>query len=426
MPSAFPLIETGISFMLSEIRVLDMSRVLAGPLAAQTLADLGAQVIKIERPGSGDDSRNWAPPYLNPEAAPGQRESAYFASANRGKHSIAVNLATEKGQAIIRRLAKDSDVLLENYRPGTLARYGLDEKSLRALNPRLVYCSLTGFGQTGPCRNRTGYDSVMQAMGAMMDLTGEPQGAPQKVGLSITDIMTGLYTVIGILSALQERARSGLGQAIDLALFDTQIAALSTVATGFFASGVLPRRVGNAHSVVTPSGAFPCSDGDLQLLAGNQEQFRKLCVALGRPELAQDARFADMGARSQNRDALNAILSRILKTRSRAAWTKALNAAGVPCGPINTVAEALEEPQVAARSMVHTMTHTTAGELRLIANPLKFSRTPVRYALPPPTLGQHTRQILETLGYGQADIQTLLAEGIVQESSSIETPNHDI
>ncbi|MDR2625825.1 MAG: CoA transferase [Zoogloeaceae bacterium] len=402
--------------LLSGIRVLDLTRVLAGTVAGQTLADLGAHVIKVERPKSGDDSRSWVPPYLNPDARPELRESAYFASVNRGKHSIAVNLATQEGQEIIRRLAKESDVLLENYKPGTLARYGLDDATLRALNPRLVYCSLTGFGQTGPCRDRTGYDSVMQAMGAMMDLTGEAQGAPQKVGLSIIDIMTGLYAVIGILAALEERARSGLGQYIDLALFDTQIAALSTVAVGFLADGVLPRRLGNAHPSVVPSGAFACRDGDLQLLAGNQGQFVKLCAALGIPDLAGDTRFIDMGARARNREILNAILSDILKTRPRAAWVQLLNEAGVPCGPINTVAEALEEPQVAARQMLRAMAHPTVGELRFIANPLKFSRTPIEYEIAPPLLGQHTRYILETLGYGQDDIQTLLAQGIVQDS----------
>jgi len=396
---------------LAGIRVVDLTRVLAGPLATQTLADLGADVIKVERPGCGDDTRSWAPPYV---ASPdGGREGAYFVGANRGKRSLTLDLSTPQGQAVIRDLVGNSDVLVENYKPGALARYGLDYSALAAINPRLIYCSITGYGQSGPYKDRPGYDPIMQAMGGMIDLTGDPDGDGQRVGVAVTDIMTGLYGAIGVLAALRERERSGLGQQIDLALFDTQVAALASVAIAYLAGGPVPCRMGNAHPTVVPSGAFACRDGKLQLMAGNDKQFADLCHAMGCPEMAVDSRFRDVGARISHRQALNQCLAERLATRPRADWLAALTAADVPCGPVNNVADVFADPHVQARGLSLTLSRPGLPAIPSIANPLRFSRSAIDYERAPPALGEHTREILAELGYAGEQIACLRQDKVI-------------
>jgi crotonobetainyl-CoA:carnitine CoA-transferase CaiB-like acyl-CoA transferase len=391
---------------LTGLRVLDLSRVLAGPWATQLLADLGAEVIKIERPGAGDDTRGWGPPFMRDGDGAPTRESAYFLSTNRGKQSVCIDMKDSEGQARLRQLAADADVLVENFKVGGAAAYGLDYPSLAVLNPGLVYCSITGFGQSGPEKNRPGYDFLVQAMGGLMSVTGlpddQPGGGPQKVGVALTDIMTGLYATVGILAALNERERSGLGQHIDLALLDVTTATLANQATNYLVGGLNPGRLGNAHPNIVPYQSFVVADGHLIVAVGNDEQFRRFVRALGCEALADDPRFADNRRRVEHREALVPLLQAEMLKRTKAQWLSRLASAGVPAGPINTVAEVFAEPQVQARGMQVQVPHPCNPELQLVGNPIKLSRTPVVYRRPPPQLGEHTDQVLGRLADGLA------------------------
>jgi crotonobetainyl-CoA:carnitine CoA-transferase CaiB-like acyl-CoA transferase len=398
--------------------VLDLSRVLAGPWAGQILADLGADVIKVERPGRGDDTRHWGPPYLTDATGRATGEAAYYLSANRGKRSLTVDFATPDGRDIVRRLATQSDVFLENQKVGDLTRHGLDYENLRALNPGLVYCSITGFGQNGPYAHRAGYDFAIQALGGLMSVTGErddlPGGGPQKVGVAVADLMAGLYATIAILAALSHRERSGAGQHIDLALLDVQVATLANVALNYLVGGGVPQRWGNAHANIAPYQVLPTADRPLVLAVGNDAQFRKFCEVAGVPALANDPRYATNDARVRHRDALTADLERVVRSRPAAAWLAALEPAGVPCAPINDVAEVFADPQVRHRGMQVDVPHAEAGTVPLVASPLRLSETPVRYDAAPPLLGQHTDEILrERLGYDAAQIVALRARGVI-------------
>ena len=399
---------------LSHIRVLDLSRVLAGPWATQTLGDMGAEIVKVERPGKGDDTRGWGPPYLpGPDGRP-TAETAYFLSANRGKKSVCIDLATPHGQELVRALAAKSDVLVENFKVGGLARYGLDYDSLRALDPRLVYCSITGFGQTGPYAARGGYDFMIQAMGGVMSLTGEPGGAPQKAGLAVSDLFCGMYATVAILAALAYRERSGEGQHIDLALFDTTIAALSTMAANYFATGAPPARLGNAHPNVAPYQLYPAADGHIVVTVGNDGQFARLCAAIGRPELAADARFANNAGRLANRAALDAHIGGALRGRPAAEWLALLAERNVPCAPVNDIAQVFADPQAIHRGMKAVLPHASGAAAAHAGNPLRFSRTPVRYTGSAPTLGAHTDSVLSgVLGLSAKEIAALRAEGVI-------------
>ncbi|MDH3518843.1 MAG: CoA transferase [Myxococcales bacterium] len=386
---------------LANIRVLDLSRVLAGPWASQILADLGAEVIKVERPGRGDDTRAWGPPFLADAEGRETGESAYFLSANRGKKSVTIDITRAEGQALVRRLAGRSDVLLENFRVGALARFGLDYESLRAVNPRLVYCSITGFGQTGPARDRAGYDAMIQALGGLMSITGEPDaepgGGPQKVGVALADVLTGLYAAVAVLAALAHRERSGAGQWIDLALLDVQIACLANQAMNYLISGVPPVRMGTAHPNIVPYQVFATSDGHLVLAVGNDEQFASFCRLAGRPELAREERFATNAARVRNREALVPIIAALVRERATQLWLDALEAAGIPCGPIHTIDRVFAQPQAVHRGMRFDMSHPTAGRVPQVASPMRFSASPVAYEIPPPLLGQHNDEVLGEL-----------------------------
>ncbi|MDW5442372.1 CaiB/BaiF CoA-transferase family protein [Polaromonas sp. SM01] len=383
---------------LTGIRVLDLSRVLAGPWAGQMLADLGADVVKVEKPGSGDDTRSWGPPYLKDASGRDTSEATYFLCANRNKRSVAIDIATPEGQAQIRALAQQADVVLENFKLGGLKRYGLDYASLQTSNPRLVYCSITGFGQTGPYAARAGYDFLIQGMGGLMSVTGRPDGeagaGPQKVGVALTDIMTGLYATIAVQAALAEREKSGLGQHIDLALLDVQIACLANQASNYLAGELVPRRMGNAHPNIVPYQDFPTADGDIILAVGNDSQFAKFCTVAGHPEWSADARFSSNAQRVANRAVLVPLLRQATVMRSSADWIAALEAAGVPCGPINRIDEVFADPQVRARGLHITLDHPLAGSVPLVANPIRLSGSPVSYRSPPPTLGQHTDEVL--------------------------------
>ncbi len=403
---------------LSHVRVLDLSRVLAGPWTGQNLADLGAEVIKVERPVKGDDSRAFGPPWLKDEAGNDTSESAYFAAANRGKKSITVDLSKPAGQSIVRDLACRCDVLLENYKYGDLARYGLGYDDLKGANPGLIYCSVTGFGQTGPYRDRPGYDFMIQGMGGLMSVTGErddlPGGGPQRVGVPIVDIMTGMYASIAVCAALANRAVTGQGQHLDLALLDTQVAFLANQAMNYLASGEVPQRLGNAHPNIVPYQTFKTRDGDIILACGNDNLFNKFCEVAQCQPLARDPRFETNAKRVENRKALTELLGPIFHTRTTREWVKALEAAGVPNGPINNIREVFEEPQVIARGMKIELPHPKAGKATLVANPMKFSGTPLEYVNAPPTLGQHTGQILrETLGLSAEKIEELRAQRVI-------------
>lgn len=383
---------------LTGVRVLDLSRVLAGPWAGQLLADLGADVVKVEKPGAGDDTRAWGPPYLKDAAGRDTSEASYFLCANRNKRSVAIDIATPEGQAQVRALSQQADVLLENFKVGGLQRYGLDYASLKAANPRLVYCSITGFGQTGPYAARAGYDFLIQGMGGLMSVTGQPDGepgaGPQKVGVALTDIMTGLYATIAVQAALAERATSGLGQHIDLALLDVQIACLANQASNYLAGGLVPRRMGNAHPNIVPYQSLPTADGDIILAVGNDSQFAKFCVVAGRPEWSTDERFASNAQRVANRAVLVPLLRQATVMRTSADWINALETAGVPCGPINRIDEVFADPQVIARGLQIKLPHALAGSVPLVANPIRLSGSPVAYQRPPPLLGEHTDEVL--------------------------------
>jgi crotonobetainyl-CoA:carnitine CoA-transferase CaiB-like acyl-CoA transferase len=399
---------------LSHIRVLDLSRVLAGPWAGQNLADLGAEVIKVERPGAGDDSRSFGPPWVKDGEGRDTRDSAYFTSANRGKKSVTVNIAVPAGQALVRELAAASDVLLENYKYGDLARYGLAYEDLRAVNPRLIYCSVTGFGQTGPYRERPGYDFMIQGMGGMMSVTGESDGAPQRAGVPVADIITGMYASIAVCAALAHRAQTGIGQHLDLALLDSQIALLAYQNTNYFATGKPPRRIGNLHPNIVPYQPFRTADGDVIIACGNDAQYRKFCAAAGCSELAEDARFATNAKRVENRAELTRLLAEVFRRRSTREWVALLEAAGIPNGPINDIAQVFDEPQVKARGVRMDLPHAAGGTLPMVASPMRFSGTPLEYRQAPPLLGQHTEEILRgLLGKDAAEIASLRAAGVI-------------
>ena len=407
-----------MSAALSHIRVLDLSRVLAGPYAGQILGDLGADVIKIERPGAGDETRGWGPPYLADRGGQETSESAYFLSANRNKRSVAIGFSRVEGQSLVRDLAKKSDVLIENFRAGGLQQYGLDYASLRELNPRLVYCSISGFGQTGPYADRPGYDFLIQAMGGLMSITGgedgEPGAGPLKVGVAVTDVMAGLYSVIAILAALAGREKSGRGQHIDLALLDVQVAGLVNQAMNYLTTGEAPKRRGNAHPSIVPYQDFPASDIPIAIAVGNDLQFERLCGVLGHSEWKDDERFRTNPARVANREALIALMSAVLVTRPAGEWISSLTAAGVPCGPINDLKMVFEDPQVEARQMRIEMEHPLAGKAPLVASPIRLSETPVEYCRAPPLLGQHTREVLaDLLGLSPEQITKLAEAGVI-------------
>jgi len=402
---------------LQGCRVLDLSRVLAGPWCSQNLADLGAEVIKVERPGAGDDTRSWGPPFAKDAAGEATRESAYFLSTNRGKQSITLDIATPEGQAIARELAAKSDILLENYKVGGLAKYGLDYPSLSPSCPGLIYCSITGFGQTGPYRERAGYDFLIQGMGGLMSITGEPDevpgGGPLKAGIAVTDIMTGQYATISVLAALQARHATGLGQYIDLALFDVQVAYLSNQAMHYLVSGEVPPRIGNGHPSIVPYQTFRASDGSIIVATGNDSQYRKLCAVIGVPALADDPRFLSNSDRVRNRSLLAPLLAAPIAGKTMDHWIAALETAGVPCGPINTMDRVFADPQAVARGLSMKLPHPSAGEVPTIASPMRFSATPVEHRRPP-LLGEHTDAVLGgLLGHGAAQIAALRSRGIV-------------
>jgi len=403
---------------LSHIRVLDLSRVLAAPWTGQNLADLGAEVIKIERPQKGDDSRAFGPPWLKDASGADTSESAYFACANRGKKSVTVNLSSPEGQRIVRALAEKCDVLLENYKFGDLARYGLGYEDLKKVNPRLIYCSVTGFGQTGPYRDRPGYDFMIQGMGGLMSVTGErdelPGGGPQKAGIPIADIMTGMYATIAVCAALAHRAETGVGQHLDLALLDSQVAVLANQGANYLATGVSPPRLGNAHPNIVPYQTFKTADGDVILACGNDNLFRKFCEVGDCQHLATDARFATNGKRVENRAELTVLLNEIFAKRTTRDWVTALEAAGVPNGPINSLEQVFQEPQAVARGLRIEMQHPLAGTISLIRSPMRFSETPIEHTVPPPLLGQHTEEILRgMLGRSDEDIARLRGDGAI-------------
>jgi crotonobetainyl-CoA:carnitine CoA-transferase CaiB-like acyl-CoA transferase len=407
------------STALQGVRILDLGRVLAAPLASQLLADMGAEVVKVERPGKGDESREYGPPFLPDESGAPTDDAAFYLSCNRNKLSITVDLASAKGQEVIRRLAATSDVVIENFKTGALKRYGLDYASLKAVNPGLVYCSITGFGQTGPLAERPGYDGVFQAMGGMMSVSGLPDdmpgGGPVKIGISMVDILTSLYASNAILAALRHRDASpgNPGQHIDLSLLDCGVAALSHFAMNYLVSGEIPERRGNGGYGGVPSQSFHCADGQIFLVAGNNPQFSRLCDALGRPDLFADPRFSTTAARIQNRRALLPLLDAIFETDAVETWLAKLEAHGIPCGPVNDIAQALSHPQIVHREMVKEIDHPRAGAMKILSNPIRFSETPIETYAPPPLLGQHTDEVLAGLGYGAAEIDTLKRDGTV-------------
>ncbi|MDO8719060.1 MAG: CaiB/BaiF CoA-transferase family protein [Polaromonas sp.] len=412
---------------LQGIRILDLSRVLAGPWCTQTLADLGADVIKIERPGTGDDTRTWGPPFLKDDQGVETHEAAYYLGANRNKRSVTCDIAQPAGQALIRELALHCDVFVENFKVGDMARYGLDYASLKSLNPRLVYCSVTGFGQNGPYADRAGYDYAIQGMGGLMSVTGERDdlgGGPQKVGVAVADLMTGMYATVGILAALRHAERTGEGQQVDMALLDTQVAMLANLGSNYLVSGKAPQRVGNAHQNIVPYQVFevaPAADGSkdhLILAVGNDSQYVKFCKVANIPELGVNPLFAKNRDRVLNRAQLVPILEAVMKTRAKADWLAALEAAKVPCGAINNLAEVFADPQIEARQMVTEWQHPVKADLRLVASPIKLSATPVRGpgsgGLPPPLLGQHTDEVLRSvLNYSDAQLAGLKQQGAI-------------
>ena len=403
---------------LQGLRVLDLSRVLAGPWCSQMLADMGAEVIKIERPGRGDDTRSWGPPYVKDRAGQDTPDAAYFFATNRGKQSVTVDFTRPEGQALVRELAAVSDVLLENLKVGDLARYGLAYEDLSAVNPRLVYCSITGFGQTGPLASRPGYDFIIQAMGGLMSVTGErddrPGGGPQKLGIAYADLATGMHAAIAVLAALVQRGVSGRGQYIDLALLDVQVASMAVMAMNWFIGGQVPGRHGNAHANIVPYEVFQAADGPLVLAVGNDGQFRRLCAVAGVPALADDARYATNAGRVRNRVELIALLQEIVATRPALAWEQALCAVDVPAGRINDMAQVFELPQVRARGLRIDLPHPLAGQVPLVGSPFHFSDTPVSYHLPPPRLGEHTDAVLGgLLGRSADDIAALRSAGVL-------------
>jgi glutaryl-CoA transferase len=403
---------------LSHIRVLDLSRVLAGPWAAQNLGDLGAEVIKVERPGAGDDTRGWGPPFLKDGSGKDTTEAAYYASVNRNKKSITLDLAKPEGQKIAREIAAKSAVLIENYKVGTLQRYGLGYDDLKKENPALVYCSVTGFGQDGPYAPRPGYDFIFQGMGGLMSITGErdgqPGAGPQKVGIAITDVLTGMYASVAICAALTHRERTGEGQYIDCALLDTIVAFNANQIVSYFCSGRIPIRYGNAHAQVVPYEVFPTADGHIILAIGNDGQFKRFCEIAGCAELAEETRFKTNSQRIVHRAELIPLIAEVMRTRSKQEWIEALEAATVPCGPINNMKEVFEDPQVRHRELRVDIPHPLGGIAPVVANPMRFSETPVEYRLAPPLLGQHNDEIYRgLLGKSATEIARLKSAGIL-------------
>ncbi|MEQ9331797.1 CaiB/BaiF CoA-transferase family protein [Thalassobaculum sp.] len=387
---------------LSHIRVLDLSRIMAGPWAGQILADLGADVIKVERKGVGDDTRKWGPPFLKDRDGNDTSEPGYYLSVNRGKRSVELDLASPADQAVVKALAARSDILLENFKVGTLARYGLGPDDLKAVNPRLIYCSITGFGETGPKRDQVAYDFMIQAMGGLMSVTGErddaPGGGPQKVGVPIVDILTGMYATIASLAALARRAETGEGEHIDVAMLDVSVAALSNQAMNYLVSGTTPTRKGNKHPNIQPQDVFAVADGHIALAVGNDEQFRRFAEAIGRPELADDPRYATNVERVRNLDVLHPLIVERLATEDLDHWIAAFGEKAVPCGPINTVPRVFEDPQVRHREMLRELPHPLAGSVPQVVSPMRFGNAPLEFTTPPPLLGQHTAEVLAELG----------------------------
>jgi formyl-CoA transferase len=403
---------------LGHIRVLDLSRVLAGPWCSQNLADLGADVIKIERPGNGDDTRAWGPPYAKDADGNDTSEAAYYLSANRGKRSVTVDIASSEGQALLHELVKHCDVVLENFKVGHLKRYGLDYDTLKAIKPDLVYCSITGFGQDGPYAHRAGYDFLIQGMGGLMSVTGErddlPGGGPQKAGVALTDLMTGMYATVAVLAALTHRDRTGEGQHIDMALLDTQVAMLANMGSNYLNSGKPPKRWGNAHANIVPYQTFACADGHIIVATGNDGQYQKFVEAGGRPKLGLDERFATNPLRVKNRDVLVPILAEMVKEKPRDEWIALLESVGVPCGPINDLGEVFANEQVQAREVAIELPHPKAGKVKLVRNPIRMSATPATSDKAPPLLGQHTDEVLrDVLGRSESDIAALRDKGVL-------------
>ncbi|TRO13333.1 CoA transferase [Ectopseudomonas mendocina] len=407
-----------MSGALSHIRVLDLSRVLAGPWCGQILGDLGAEVIKVERPGTGDDTRHWGPPYIKDAEGNDSREAAYFQSANRNKQSLTLDFTQPEGQRLVRELVAQCDVVLENFKVGGLAAYGLDYESLAAINPRLIYCSITGFGQTGPYAKRAGYDFMIQGLGGLMSLTGRPEGeegaGPVKVGVALTDILTGLYATVGVLAALNQREQSGVGQHIDVALLDVQVACLANQAMNYLATGVSPRRLGNAHPNIVPYQDFPSADGNFILAVGNDGQFRKFCEVAGIANLADDPRFVTNKARVAHRAELIPLLRQATVFKTTAQWIELLEKAGVPCGPINDLQQVFADPQVKARGLRLDLPNGLGSLTPQVASPLRLSATPVAYRSAPPLLGQHTDSLLQRLlGMSETQIAELREAGVL-------------
>ena len=403
---------------LSHLRVLDLSRVLAGPWAGQILADLGAEVIKVERPGNGDDTRAWGPPFLKDAYGESTGEAAYYLSANRNKQSVTIDFTRPEGQQLVRELAAKSDILIENFKVGGLEAYGLDYASLKALNPDLIYCSITGFGQTGPYAKRAGYDFMVQGLGGLMSLTGRPEGdegaGPVKVGVALTDILTGLYSTVAILAALAHRQQSGGGQHIDMALLDVQVACLANQAMNYLTTGVAPQRLGNAHPNIVPYQDFPTADGNFILTVGNDSQFRKFAEVAGKPEWSDDARFLTNKQRVANRTVLVPLIRQVTVFKTTAEWVAQLEAVGVPCGPINDLAQVFADPQVQARGLAMELPHSLAGLVPQVASPIRLSETPVEYRNAPPLLGEHTQQVLErVLGLRPGAVEALRLSGVL-------------
>ena len=402
---------------LSHLRVLDLSRILAGPWAGQLLADLGADVIKVERPGAGDDTRAWGPPFLKDKQGADTREAGYYLAVNRAKRSITVNLDTTEGQRIVRELAATSDVLLENYKVGTLAKFGLSYADLKKINPRLIYCSVTGFGQTGPRSHQVAYDFLIQAMGGLMSITGErddlPGGGPQKVGVPIVDLMTGMYAAVAVLAAVAKRSETGQGDHIDIGMLDVQVSMLANQAMNYLVSGKTPKRTGNAHPNIQPQQVFRCADGEMILVVGNDGQFAKFAEVVGHAEWMSDQRFATNAQRVRNQGVLLPMIAGILITQNRAHWVSLLEAAGVPCGAINAIPEVFEEPQVKAREMLRTAAHPLGGTVPLVASPMRFAESPLAYDRAPPLLGEHSEEVLSGLGFDAEQIARLRTAGII-------------
>lgn len=401
---------------LAGLRVFDLSRILAGPTCTQLLGDLGADVIKIERPGAGDDTRKWGPPYVKDRDGKDTAESAYYLSSNRNKRSLTIDVAKPEGQALARRLIAECDVMIENFKVGDMARYGLSYADLKDQFPRLIYCSISGFGQTGPYAPRAGYDLLAQGAGGIMSVTGEPDRPPMKVGVGIADVMCGMYATVAILAALRHRDQTGEGQYIDLGLLDTQVAWLVNVGLNYLTSGQVPQRVGNAHPNIVPYNVLPSSDGYFILAVGNDSQYQKFCQFAGVPELAQDPRFVTNEKRVLNRKEIYEILPGITRTKATDDWVDGLSKLGVPCGPVYTVDRVFADPQIQARGMQISVPHPLAGKgaVDLIGNPIKYSATPVEYRLPPPYLGQHTEEVLkQVLDLPEAEIERLKVAGVI-------------